>query len=174
MFLFLFEQAVCIEGYVRDLKNLRTSYFLLSLRDLCVRWSFGRCFGVKNLGFLSGYLHPLVDCRIADLVCMRHPEGFLIAAFGINPIRLVGEPLLLFPSLLRAKGAFGLIVKELAILTWCHQTPVTSDAHSHDVSGNPSVIQKVLFKGHSALLSVQLGFDFTHTKPYVQVGNALI
>ncbi len=39
-----------------------------SLRDLCVRWSFGRCFLCKVLGFLKVVtLVPPAGCRLANL-----------------------------------------------------------------------------------------------------------
>jgi hypothetical protein len=44
--------------------------YLKVLRDLCVRWSFGRCFLSKEQGFLLWCPKvPRVDCRIADLEC---------------------------------------------------------------------------------------------------------
>jgi hypothetical protein len=46
-------------------------YWLCSLRDFCVRWSFGRCFIESTKVFRVVFLRPLVDCRIANLkVCL--------------------------------------------------------------------------------------------------------
>jgi hypothetical protein len=43
-----------------------------SFRDLCVRWSFGRCFieGAKVLSRGYPYM-PHTDCRVADLVIIE-------------------------------------------------------------------------------------------------------
>src|ERR1700752_3285798 len=48
-----------------------------SLRDLCVRWSFGRCFREGARFFRVGFFPvPLVDCRIGNLR-LRHPLSWV-------------------------------------------------------------------------------------------------
>jgi len=57
--------------FVEDLKNLVNFLLQLrsSLRDLCVRWSFGRCLLKGAKVFYMVFLEPIgVGCRIADLV----------------------------------------------------------------------------------------------------------
>ena len=40
------------ENFVkRDVISISSSFLKSKLRDLCVRWSFGRCFNGKNEGF---------------------------------------------------------------------------------------------------------------------------
>lgn len=58
-----------VKNVFMDFKNPRNSYWMMSqsLRDLCVRWSFGRCFNKVRECFLYGLYVPYVDYRIANL-----------------------------------------------------------------------------------------------------------
>ena len=52
----------------QDLKNLSTSYsFCPFLRDLCVRWSFGRCLQKVRRFLKVVPSMPLADCRLGNL-----------------------------------------------------------------------------------------------------------
>jgi hypothetical protein len=56
------------KGYMRFEKSKNFLLITNRLRDLCVRWSFGRCFKKCARVFIVVPYHvPLVDCRLANL-----------------------------------------------------------------------------------------------------------
>lgn len=73
---------------------LRSHLFLsmkCKLRDLCVRWSFGRCFFEKctKVFCMVFAFGPYVDCQLANLkTVMRHPFRVSHRAGVANKSRL--------------------------------------------------------------------------------------
>jgi hypothetical protein len=56
----------------------------------------------------------------------------------------------------------------------CHQPPITSGPHCHDIPVNPGIVQQMLFDSEPALFGIYFTFELSHPELYIQIGRGFI